>query len=212
MKIRYPQSINLETFDLVSHGKTHDLAVVESLVLTSEICGHGLSRAAAKLLASDLAGFDEAVVLRALARCRLELQGPLKVADILVRIDDGRPSPDEAWAMMPQSEMASVVWTDEMAKAWGNALTLLDAGDVTGARHAFDDTYEKAVLDARIQKKPVHWMPSLGIDVVSRRAVLLDAVKKGRLSAAHVQQLLPAESPPAVTEEATAQLNIWKLH
>lgn len=146
------------------------------------------------MLAEDLGGFDEAAVLAALARCRRELHGVLKLADILARIDDGRPDADEAWTMMPASELATVVWTDEMAAAWGVALPQLEVGDATGARSAFRLAYERAVLDARSRRQPAHWVPSLGRDAGERERTLRDAIRKGRLSAAHVAQLLSPES------------------
>lgn len=186
--------------------------LIESISLTAELCGKALSPAAAELLANDLADFDEGAVLAALSRCRKELQGPLKLHDILVHIDDGRPDADEAWAMMPRSELTSVVWTDEMAQAWGVALPMLNAGDAGGARAAFRDTYAKAVLEARIRHTPPHWTPSLGSDVTSRKRVLLEALEKHRLSAAHVEQLLPVGVPTAEAKEIMARLEMKSLH
>ncbi len=186
--------------------------LIEAISLTAEVCGQILSPAAAELLAADLGDFDESVVLAALARCRKELQGPLKLHDILAHIDDGRPDADEAWAMMPMSELASVVWTDEMAQAWGVALPMLNAGDTGGARIAFRDAYTKSVLEARIRHAPPCWMPSLGSDVSSRRRVLLEALEKRRLSAAHVEQLLPVGAATADAEEIMARLEIKNLH
>jgi len=211
MKIRYPQPINSDTFDLGTAGAASDRALVESIVLTSEICGHVLSPGAAKMLAHDLAEFDETAILGALARCRMELQGRLKVSDILVRINDGRPDADEAWATMPMNEQVSVVWTEEMAHAWGVALPLLEAGDFAGARSAFSDAYRKAVLKARARREPVRWTPSLGSETAGRESVLLDAVKKGRLSAEQVEQLLPP-GEAVVAEEGGAPRNLRNLH
>jgi hypothetical protein len=148
----------------------------------------------------------------ALARCRLELQGPLKTSDIVVRIEDGRPDVDEAWNMMPASESSSVVWTDEMAQAWGVAAPLLQAGDLSAARTAFKESYTKAVLRARIQRKPAQWIPSLGSDVMGRERVLLDAVKKKRISAEHAERLLPDQAIAVQAREFIKQLSIKKLH
>lgn len=212
MKFRYSQPVNSNTFELGAHRATPGRALVDAIALTAEVCGQALSPAAAELLAGDLADFNEPVILSALARCRMELQGRLKVADILARVEDGRPGADEAWEMMPDSELASVVWTNEMAKSWGVALPLLSEGDVARAHVAFRDAYEKAVLEARLRKEPVRWVPSLGIDVAGRQRVLLDAVKKRRLSAAHVEQLLPADEVSAVAEEAIGRVRLKNLH
>jgi hypothetical protein len=210
-KMRYPQPTSPDPA-ASQRRETSGADLVEAISLTSEVCGAALSPAAAKMLARDLADFHESAVLDALARCRMELQEPLKMADILERIDDGRPDVDDAWTMMPKTELESVVWTDEMAQAWGIASPLLNAGDVAGARNAFKDAYGKAVLHARIKRKPAHWMPSLGNDVASRESVLLDAVRKRRLTAAHVAQLLPAEATSPKMQEIFEQVKLKNLH
>lgn len=212
MKIDYMQSTTPKAFGSGARHETSGRALVDAISVTAEVCGQPLSAAAAEMLAKDLGNFEESVIQAALARCRMELQGPLKMADILVRVEDGRPDVDEAWSMMPQSEQASVVWTDEMAQAWGLALPLLSAGDIGGAHTAFREAYAKAVLDARIRRKPVHWTPSLGSDVTGRKRVLLDAVRKGRLSRAHVEQLLPAGAASSGMEAIVAQVKFKNLH
>lgn len=212
MKTDYQALTNHDIFGLREGREPAGHGLVDAISLTAEVCGQSLSSAAAEILAEDLGDFSETAVLAALARCRMELQGPLKVADILARIDDGRPEAEEAWAMMPESELASVVWTDEMALAWGIALPLLNIGDYGGARAAFRESYTTAVLRARVLRKPVHWMPSLGSDVAARERVLLDAVRKGRLSAAHAEQLLPRGSASDEAAEIIAQVKIKNLH
>jgi hypothetical protein len=186
--------------------------LAEAISLTAEVCGKPLSPTVAAMLAHDMAEFNDSVILAALARCRMELQGPLKMADILTRIDDGRPDAEEAWRLLPRSESASVVWTDEMAQAWGIALPLLNAGDTEGARQVFGEAYAKAVLDARIQREPVHWVPSLGSDVAGRESALRDAVCKRRLSVAHAEELLPARAAPTDVENIGAQVKWKSMH
>jgi hypothetical protein len=166
--------------------------LVDAITLTAEVCGQVLSRAAAEMLIDDLAGFAEEDLMAALARCRLELQGPLRVAEIILRLEDGRPTPEEAWTMAPRDEQASVVWTEEVAHAWGVVLPLLEEGELSAAQPAFRDAYVKLVLDARLRREPVRWMPSLGRDVAGRERVLREAVALGRLPAAHADQLLGA--------------------
>lgn len=84
-----------------------------------------------------------------------------------------------------------MVWTAEMALAWGQTLPLLECGEIAAAREVFEISYERAVTAARRKGEPVKWAPSLGTDVSHREKVLLDAVKKERLSVAHVKDLLP---------------------
>jgi hypothetical protein len=211
LRVRDPQPINSETFEVGAHGAAPDGALVDAILLTSEICGQSLSPAAARILAGDLADFDEAAILGALSRCRMEVHGRLKVSDIIVRIADDRPDAEEAWNMLPRDETASTVWTEEMAQAWGLALPLLEAGDVAAARRTFGEGYAKAVHQARIRREPVRWMPSLGSDVKGREAVVLDALRKGRLTAAQASALLPPGdlSVPAAND---APARVRKLH
>ncbi|MGV3741044.1 MAG: hypothetical protein ACO1NO_01900 [Burkholderiaceae bacterium] len=210
--MRYPQAATTGVLDDERPRAEPVDPLVQAISLTSEVCGLPLSSAAAEMLARDLAGFNERAVLDALARCRLELQGPLKTSDIIVRIEDGRPDADEAWAMMPRTESSSVVWTDEMAQAWGVASPLLQAGDISAAHAAFTESYTKAVLRARIHRTPAHWTPSLGSDVAGRERVLLEAVKKKRLSAEHAERLLPDNAIAAQAREVIKQLHLKKLH
>jgi hypothetical protein len=212
MKMRYPQPTNTDAFTITATRTAPARALMEAISLTSEVCGLALSQGAVEMLARDLAQFKEADVIAALSRCRMELQGPLRLSDILARIDDGRPGADEAWAMMPKTELASVVWTDEMAQAWGIAYPLLSAGDENAARTAFMEVYAKAVLNARIHREPVRWVPSLGSDVASRESVLMDAVQRQRLSATHVAQLLPSTAISSGTQDIIAQIKLKNLH
>ena len=93
--------------------------------------------------------------------------------------------------MMPRDESATVVWTQDMASAWGIALPLLEEGDQVAARMAFVEQYRKLVQAARDRGEPARWTPSLGTDVGGRERALMDAVERGRLTAPHVAGLLP---------------------
>lgn len=109
-------------------------------------------------------------------------------ADILAQIEgaaenDGRPGAEEAWAMcLPAADEArTVVWTAEMAEAWGVALPVLHAGDEVGARMAFREAYADRVSKARKRREPVAWTPALGHDQRLRDEALRVAVDSGRL-------------------------------
>lgn len=172
------------------------LEVIQALAVTAELTGTSLSPEAAKILASDLEPYPETQVLRALSRCRQELRGRMTLVDVLTRLEDGRPGVEEAWAMAPRDEYQTVVWTDEMAEAWGVARPLL-ATDEVGARMTFREVYTKLILTARREHRPPRWFPSLGLDVLGREAPLREAVEKKRLTAAYVEKLLP---PPVSNE------------
>lgn len=171
--------------------------VLEAIAVTAELCGRVFSPPAAKMFAHDLSKYPEEQVLEALTRCRREVRGVLTVQDVVSRIDDGRPGPDEAWAMIPRDETQTIVWTDEMAQAWGIALPLLDVGDKVGARFAFREAYVKAVSFARNLARAPHWQVSYGTDPHGRLLALLDAADRGRLTREQAHHLAPHELPTA---------------
>lgn len=166
--------------------------VLEAIAVTAELCGRSFTPAAARVFAQDLAGFSDDAVLSALTRCRKEVKGVLTVQDVVSRIDDGRPGVEEAWAMIPHDEESSVVWTQEMATAYGVAAPLIYEGDKIGARMAFKEAYAKLVADARDRKEPPHWMPSLGGNPSGRQMALIDGVRAKRLEMNHAMKLLEA--------------------
>lgn len=168
-------------------------AVIEAIAVTAELCGRTFTPAAAAVFAADLDGFGDAAVLQALTRCRKEVKGLMTVQDVISRIDDGRPGVEAAWAMLPHDEETSVVWTDEMAQAWGVAGPLIAEGDRIGARMAFKEAYSKLLSDARDLKLPPKWTVSFGGNVHGRQGALIEAVRHNRMTLEHAVQLLPAE-------------------
>lgn len=164
------------------------------LVLTAEVMGHPLGVPAARVMASDLAGYTEDQITKALVRVRREHTGRLSTAAITSRIDTGHLGVEEAWALCPRDESATVVWTDEIARAFGVAAPLLAQGDQVAGRMAFKEVYTQEMRDAADAKRAPSWFPSLGHDPASRDAVLLEAVERGRLPAAQVERMLTADA------------------
>lgn len=172
-----------------------DLNLVQALAVTAEICGTNLSEPAAKVLAEDLRCYDRAQVIGALKRCRAELKSRLTLSEIISRLDDGRPGPDEAFAMLPRGEDQTVVWTDEMAAA--ASFRDSDADNMT-QRLAFKEAYTKAVAKAREARQPARWWVSMGHDQKAREAPIAAAVAAGRLTLQRAQEhgvLLEAPDP-----------------
>lgn len=119
-------------------------------------------------------------------------------ADVIAQIAgaaaaDGRPGPEEAWAsaLVGRDEAKTIVWTGEMAQAWGTAQPVLAAGDEVGARMAFKEAYQRLVAEARVAGRLPQWTPSIGFDVDERERVLADATAAGLLAAPDVAGLLP---------------------
>lgn len=165
--------------------------LIEAIAVTAELTGTKLSDMAAEVMFNDLSMYPENKIFSALTKCRRELKGRLTIAEIISRIDDGRPGVEEAWGMVPKSEYESVVWTEEMALAMRNAGDLLDSGDAVGARMAFKESYVKLCQQARDIQKPVTWQVSLGYDKNGHEGALIEAVRLGRLPVAHAKQFLP---------------------
>lgn len=178
--------------------------LIEALAVAAEITGTDMSPGAAKVMVADLSQYPEIQVLKALERCRREVKGRLTLADILGRLEDGRPGPEEAWSMLPRSESATVVWTDEMAEAYGVASPLMD--DPVAARVAFLEKYRALVRQARDDRKPVKWTPSLGTDKGARDSVLEDAVQRGRLPPAAAERLGCVMHNPETVKKLAGQM------
>jgi DNA-binding transcriptional MerR regulator len=167
--------------------------LLQAIAVTAEMTGTQLSPAASRAMFEDLRRYPEHQVLLALMACRRQLQHRLTLADIIARIDDGRPGPEEAWAtvVQTQSEYVTVVWTEEMRLAAGIAHPLLQQGDTVAARMAFLESYKKLVQQERDEGKPVQWTVSLGRDRSGRDGPIREAVMKGRLTLDQVGDLLP---------------------
>ena len=106
-------------------------------------------------------------------------------ADVIAQLqamtnDDGRPAVEEAWAiaLLTRDEGRTVVWTEEIASAWGVARVVMP--DEVGARMAFKDAYARLVGDARRAGRPVRWTATLGHDTTERTAALKAAAELGR--------------------------------
>jgi hypothetical protein len=185
--------------------------ILEAIAVTAELTDTTLSGPAIAQMTRDLLDYPHASVLNALAKCRRELTHRLTLAAIIDRLEDtdGRPQADEAWstALTAHDETATVVWTTEMAQAYGIAKPLLDKRDEIGARMAFRAAYQRITDQARSQKQPTKWMPSLGSDPNLRAAALQAAVEQGKLGQQHVAGLLPAPEKDNDTQALLAITN-----
>lgn len=187
-------------------------SLLQAVAVTAELCGRTFSEGAARVFVGDLSAYPEPAVLAALTRCRREVKGVLTVQDVVSRLDDGRPGVEEAWASLPFDESKTVVWTDEMCRAFGVALPLLDEGDKVGARMAFKEVYTKLCGESRDAGIPVQWTPSLGHDVDGRAVALSEAVAAGRLGFDHAAEICPAlPKPGAAVVPALAFDGLVKL-
>jgi hypothetical protein len=130
-------------------------------------------------------------------------------ADVIEQIsgksaDDGRPGPDEAWAMCCRAsdESETVVWSEEMSQAYAVACPLMQEGDQIAARMAFKEAYWRMVEDARRVRRPVSWTVSLGHDPGKRQTALQAAETRGLIGHEDVKRL----SRPTTNPQSTVTL------
>lgn len=167
--------------------------LIKQIAVTWEICaGKELSAPAMKRVTEKLDRFSPEQVERALSRCEDECKGRITIADVISRIDDGHLGADEAWALMPQSEADTVVWTTPMMQAYDIAKDLLP--DRVAARMAFKDSYNRSIQVLKeittSDHRPVWWI-SIGQASVHRDRVVKDAIQRGRIQIEYVAKVLP---------------------
>jgi hypothetical protein len=183
--------------------QTEIKAFSELLSATADYYGKPLKPSTIRIYWNALSAFDFQAV-RALVSEHVKTSRFMPtVAELLdaVALMDGRPGVEEAWALCAKSlndEGVTIVWTEEIAEAFGSALNLND--DRVAARMAFKERYENLTREARRQGKPVRWVPSLGHDPNGREGPLLQAVNLGRLPLPQVQALLPNLTIPATLQ------------
>lgn len=183
--------------------------LAQALIVTAEVIGHELSPLAAEAMVRELRAYPQEAVAAALRRCSRELSGRLTLASILQRVDDGHPGAEEAWAACPRDEAATVVWTDQMAQAFGVARPLIEQGDHVAARMAFRETYTALVRQAREGRAPAKWIASLGTDHTQRTAAVLEAAERHRILPDYARALI--DSTPA-TERRLLAIEGKQLH
>lgn len=126
---------------------------------------------------------------------------------------DGRPSPDEAWAtVLPGfDERMSLVATAEMLAAMNVARPAMEAGDKIAARKAFLAAYEKAVREARERRIRPEWVFSKGTDPTARAGALERAEAAGVLPAPTVAALLDAPADDQAYDPEQARRNLERI-
>ncbi|MDG9927436.1 MULTISPECIES: hypothetical protein [unclassified Pseudomonas] len=178
-----------------------------SLFATAEAMQQQLTPAAAQLMVQDLKGYDEQPLAAALQAVRRE-GGRFTVAAVLKHLEaaDGRPEPNEAWAIALQSfdEAETVLLTDEIRQATAAASSVFHAGDKIGARMAFLAAYQRLVDSARRDARAVVWHLSLGHNPERRALAVEEAQRLGRLPAPEAQRLLADLRPEQITADGQA--------
>ena len=171
--------------------------LLQAIAVTAELTGTTFSEPAARVLAADLAQYPEHQIFGALRRCRRELRSTLTLAAILERIEDGRPGPEEAWALVRPAiddERTTIFYTPEMKDAFFVARELAD--DLIAARMAFLEAYRTALQESRARSEPIAWEACLGYDPAQRESAILQAVGRGQITHEHAALMLPHLATP----------------
>lgn len=167
--------------------------LASAICATGEALGQTISATTARVIAKDLTQYPPEEIRNGLLACRRTLTGKLTLAAILQQIHalDGRPEPNEAWAMAVSAadENNSIVLTEEILLALGSARPVLDAGDRIGARMAFLSTYQRLIDESRRQAIPPNWQLSQGHDPHRRQIAISEAVSLGRLKRPQAHRL-----------------------
>ena len=143
------------------------------------------------LISGSIFKYDFEQVKSALERVLVECKF-FSLAEVIERIEDGRVSPEAAWALMPVTESQSVCWTEEMRQAFYDCYPLLDDGKNIPARMAFIESYKKRLAVARVEGGQSVYSVSLGSDQQDRIRVLTEAVGTGKIERNHAASLLPS--------------------
>lgn len=131
-----------------------------------------------------------------------------KPADLIKLIggSSNHLSPDEAWsiAILASDETNTVVWTNEIAKAWAQAEIVYRNGDKIGARRTFIDAYERMVDESMMYGRTVEVFVSPGSDKAKRIDAINHAVFTGLLTQERAEHYLPKpENTFAMLEHKT---------
>lgn len=172
-------------------------ALLEAIGVACELTSTSLSEGAISVMAEECKKYPEAQVLGAIRKCCKQVKSRLTLADILTRLEDGRPGPEEAWATITlamTNESRTIVWCEEMREAFGVANSLSD--DPVAARMAFKEHYTLLVDKAREEGVQPQWCASLGTDKADRERAIVDGLKQGRLTAQYAQRMLPHSDNP----------------
>ncbi len=182
--------------------------IVKSLMVAYEVMGKEMSEAGAMMILNALKGFEFNAVMVAIQRTVSEAKF-ITPAEIISRIDDGRPDPEKAWSQVCQydpDDTYSECITEEQSYARGACWPLLIAGDTVAARMAFKEEYTKLCSENRAQGLPVKHVFHMGTNKQSQLKVIKQALLDGKIDRKTAMNKLPnyrdrIESLPVLPQE-----------
>lgn len=149
--------------------------IIEMLAIQMEMKEQAASERVITYMVKQLEPYGFEPVMKALDKVGKESSYKINLAEIIKRIDDGRPSAQIAWAQCPKSEEDSALLTEEQNKALCCVSHLLYTNDPIAARMGFIEKYNELIEEARASAEPVKYVLAAG----SYRQGRIDAVKIG---------------------------------
>jgi hypothetical protein len=171
--------------------------IIQALAVSYEIMGQTMSETALEVMAKKLNKYPERAVLRAIDKAISEVNY-LKPADIISRIDDGRPSPEKAWQEVQHlTEDDAKVLTTEQNQAFCMVSTSLIDGDTSAritAKQTFISEYKKLCEESRDAGQPVqYYLARANRDYEGAKALeaVTHAVSENKIPQVEAARLLP---------------------
>jgi len=173
-------------------------SVLESLTVSLDMMGQDMNEASIQMMARELYSFPFEVVQKALRLAVRECKYKLNLAEIISRIDDGRPSPTQAWQSMSQFKESDAYYVpDEMHRAWCGVSTDMEHADNSikiACRQSFLETYEKMCQESCDQGKPISYFLSQPQGIGREQKVLeviTKAIAQGQITTDKAVAYLP---------------------
>lgn len=170
--------------------------IIKALGVACALTGTEMTDEQAEAMARQLDDYPEELVIAALKKASREVKFRLTLADVIERIDDGHPSPEIAWAMVPKGEGTSAAVTAPMMQAYAAVVDMLES-DATGARIHFCRVYAELVERARDEGRPCEWFASLGVGDTEAERFEAKAEAQRRNARIHGAGAYPALERPA---------------
>ncbi len=167
--------------------------IIKAIAVTAALTGTDLTKDQARAFATSLDAYPADAVTAALLRCSHEVKYRFSLADIIERIDDGYPSPEQAWSLIPGSESESAALCGPIQTALAEVSSWIDT-DRTGARISFLRRYKELVQQARSMGERPVWVVSLGHGPQGRHIAKVDAQERN--AALYGREQYPAIPPP----------------
>jgi hypothetical protein len=149
--------------------------VIEMLAIQFEMKEQSASERVITYMVKQLDPYGFEPVMKALDKLGKESAYKINLAEVIKRIDDGRPSAQIAWAQCPKNEEDSALLTEEQNKALCSVSHLLYTNDPIPARMAFIEKYNELIDESRASAEPVKYVLANG----SYKQGRIDAVKIG---------------------------------